>query len=97
MCLLGATRIREKLLLAYIANEKKNSNKFKLIIARVRVLLPACNHLLFLWTRGRCTQARKKAISESPFASFSNRVLVQNHSNENEFDLHENGFAVETD
>ena len=28
-------------------------------------------------------------ISELPFASFSKRVLVQNHSNENEIDLHE--------
>ena len=28
---------------------------------------------------------------ELPFASFSKRVLARNHSNENEFDLHENG------
>ena len=32
----------------------------------------------------------QKAISELPFASFSRRVLVRNHSNENEFDSHEN-------
>ena len=30
------------------------------------------------------------AISECPFASVSKRVLVQNLSYENEFDLHEN-------
>ena len=36
------------------------------------------------------------AISELTFASFSKRVLVRNHSNENEFDLHENGRSGET-
>ena len=37
----------------------------------------------------------KEAISELPFASFSKRVLVRNHLNENEFVLHENGRAGE--
>ena len=36
------------------------------------------------------------AISELPFASVSKRVQVRNHSNENEFDLHENEHASET-
>ena len=31
------------------------------------------------------------ALSELPFASVLKRVLVRNHSHENEFDLHENG------
>ena len=38
----------------------------------------------------------RQAISKLSFTSFSKRVLVQNHSNENEFDLHENGRAGET-
>ena len=38
----------------------------------------------------------EKAISELPFASVSKRVQVRNHSNENEFDLHENEHASET-
>ncbi len=33
----------------------------------------------------------QKAISELPFAAVSKGVDVRNHSNENEFDLHENG------
>ena len=31
-----------------------------------------------------------------PFASVSKRVYVRNHSNENEFDLHENGHVFES-
>ena len=34
---------------------------------------------------------REQAISEFLFASVSKRVFVRNHSNENDFDLHENG------
>ncbi len=36
------------------------------------------------------------AISELLFASVSKRVYVRNYSNENEFDLHENGPVGET-
>ena len=36
-------------------------------------------------------QLLKKVISELPFASVSKTAFVQNHSNENDFDLHENG------
>ena len=38
----------------------------------------------------------EKAISELLFASVSKRVFVRTHSNENEFDLHENGREGET-
>ena len=34
-------------------------------------------------------------IFKLPFTSFSKQVLVQNHSNENVFDLHKNGHAGE--
>ena len=40
-------------------------------------------------------QAGKQAIFELPFASVSKQVQVRNHSNENEFDLHENELVNE--
>ncbi len=45
---------------------------------------------------GECKLVFQQPISELPFASVSRRVYVRNHSNENEFDLHENGPVGET-
>ena len=38
----------------------------------------------------------RQAISKLPFASVPKRVFVRTHSNDNDFDLHENGLEVGT-
>ena len=51
-----------------------------------RLELTRCQKLPSLFT--------EQAISELPLASFSKRVLVHNHSYENEFNLHVNEISI---